>query len=326
MCLRLVGELRERRSRRRSGRRCRRPGTSRAPTANSGEQQHAEPEVGHRVRRHRERRHAVVGASCVFASAAAMPSSTPKTVDSSVEMPTSAIVGPRLAPISAADRLVVGVRAPEVQRARSAPGSATNCSPVDPSRPNCFVSSSRWCSLRLRPRNRFATGSPSTTRKLAPGSRAWRAARALSDHFEQVVVLERESLSDGFGAPAGHAAVPACPRAAGGGERALSALFPGFERDLVEAGAVLVRANIDFRAERPGYDPFPQRDLGLINYALSRPAIEYAVRRRLRSCANVSLRDRCRVGQLLASADGTAVTGVRFEEEVGGSRRSPLPG
>ena len=34
--------------------------------------------------------------------------------------------------------------------------------------------------------------------------------------------------------------------------------------------------------ERPGYDPFPQRDLALMNYALSRPAIEFAVRKRLR--------------------------------------------
>ena len=146
------------------------------------------------------------------------------------------------------------------------------------------------------------------------------AARALSDHFEQVVVLERDSLSDG---PAHRPGTPQSRHAHGllvGGERALGALFPGFERDLVEAGAVLVRANIDFRAERPGYDPFPQRDLGLINYALSRPAIECAVRRRLRSCANVSLRDRCRVGELLASTDGTAVTGVRFEEDGGGSQ------
>jgi 2-polyprenyl-6-methoxyphenol hydroxylase-like FAD-dependent oxidoreductase len=57
-----------------------------------------------------------------------------------------------------------------------------------------------------------------------------------------------------------------------------------------------------------------------MNYALSRPAIEFAVRQRLRSHANISLRDRCRVGELLASADGTAVTGVRFEESRGASQ------
>jgi 2-polyprenyl-6-methoxyphenol hydroxylase-like FAD-dependent oxidoreductase len=148
------------------------------------------------------------------------------------------------------------------------------------------------------------------------------AARALSDHFEQVVVLERDPLSDG---PVHRPGTPQSRHAHGllvGGQRALSELFPGFERDLVEAGAVLVRSNIDIRFERPG-DPVPQRDLGLMNYALSRPAIEFAIRQRLKSHANISLRDRCRVSELSASPDGTAVTGVRFEE--GGVANQELP-
>jgi 2-polyprenyl-6-methoxyphenol hydroxylase-like FAD-dependent oxidoreductase len=148
------------------------------------------------------------------------------------------------------------------------------------------------------------------------------AARALSDHFEQVVVLERDSLRDG---PVHRPGTPQAGHAHGllvGGQRALSALFPGFERDLVDAGAVRVRANTDIRFERPGYDHVPQRDLGLTNYALSRPAIEFAIRRRLKSHANISLQDRCRVGQLSASTDGTAVTGVRFAEG-GGNQELP---
>ena len=147
-------------------------------------------------------------------------------------------------------------------------------------------------------------------------------ARALSDHFEQVVVLERDPLSDG---PVHRPGTPQSRHAHGllvGGQRALSELFPGFERDLVEAGALLVRSNIDIRFERPG-DPVPQRDLGLMNYALSRPAIEFAIRQRLKSHANISLRDRCRVSELSASPDGTAVTGVRFEE--GGVASQELP-
>ena len=65
------------------------------------------------------------------------------------------------------------------------------------------------------------------------------------------------------------------------GQRALSELFPGFEQDLAQAGAVPLRAGLDVRVERPGYDPFPQRDLGWISYAVSRPTIERAVRRRV---------------------------------------------
>ena len=71
------------------------------------------------------------------------------------------------------------------------------------------------------------------------------------------------------------------------------------------------------RVERPGYDPFPRRDLGLMSYALSRPAIEFAVRQRLRLYPNIALRDRCRVSKLLASPDGMAVTGVQLEEADG---------
>jgi 2-polyprenyl-6-methoxyphenol hydroxylase-like FAD-dependent oxidoreductase len=57
-----------------------------------------------------------------------------------------------------------------------------------------------------------------------------------------------------------------------------------------------------------------------MSYALSRPAIEFAVRRRVSSYANISLRDRCRVSELLATPDGTAVTGVQFEEGGVGSQ------
>jgi hypothetical protein len=65
------------------------------------------------------------------------------------------------------------------------------------------------------------------------------------------------------------------------GRRALSELFPGFEQDLMRHGAVPLRAGLGVRIERPGYDPFPQRDLGWSSYAVSRPTIERAVRRRV---------------------------------------------
>src|SRR5262245_36541474 len=96
------------------------------------------------------------------------------------------------------------------------------------------------------------------------------AARALSDYFERVVILESDRLPadplDRAGAPQGrhvHALLA-------GGQHALEELFPGFERALIAAGAVPIRVGLDVRAERPGFDPFPQRDLGWDNYAMSR--------------------------------------------------------
>jgi 2-polyprenyl-6-methoxyphenol hydroxylase-like FAD-dependent oxidoreductase len=69
--------------------------------------------------------------------------------------------------------------------------------------------------------------------------------------------------------------------------------------------------------EQPGYDPFPQRDLGLVSYAASRPTIEHTVRRRVESCTNTTLRQHCRVKEVLASPNGEAVTGVRYENGDG---------
>jgi hypothetical protein len=50
-------------------------------------------------------------------------------------------------------------------------------------------------------------------------------------------------------------------RAVGRRSCALDELFPGFEKDLADSGAVPYRAGMDIRIERPGVDPFPQRDL-----------------------------------------------------------------
>jgi 2-polyprenyl-6-methoxyphenol hydroxylase-like FAD-dependent oxidoreductase len=145
------------------------------------------------------------------------------------------------------------------------------------------------------------------------------AAGALADHFDQVVVLERDTLPS---EPTYRAGTPQARHVHAlllSGQRALSELFPGFERDLVQAGAVPLKVGLDVRMERPGYDPFPQRDLGWFSYAASRPTIERAVRRRVESRANTTLRQRCRVTEVLATPKGEAVTGVRCENGNGAS-------
>ena len=145
------------------------------------------------------------------------------------------------------------------------------------------------------------------------------AARALADHFERVLVLERDALpreaADRSGVPQGkhvHALLA-------GGQRALAELFPGFDHDLAKSGAVPVRVGLDIRTERPGFDPFPQRDLGWDAYAMSRALVEFTVRQRVQACTNVELRQGCRVEACVARPDGTAVTGVRCAQGTGTS-------
>jgi 2-polyprenyl-6-methoxyphenol hydroxylase-like FAD-dependent oxidoreductase len=145
------------------------------------------------------------------------------------------------------------------------------------------------------------------------------AAGALAHGFDHVVVLERDTLPS---EPTHRAGTPQARHVHGlllSGQRALSELFPGFEQDLARAGAVPLRAGLDVRVERPGYDPFPQRDLGWCGYAASRPAIERTVRRRVEGHANVTLRQRCRVKEILASPDAAIVTGVRYDNDDGTS-------
>lgn len=143
------------------------------------------------------------------------------------------------------------------------------------------------------------------------------AARALADHFERVLILERDALPadplDRAGVPQGrhvHALLA-------GGQRALGELFPGFESNLVRAGAVPVRVGLDVRVERPGFDPFPQRDLGWDAYAMSRPLIERTVRRHVEECASIEVRQRCRVQELVPRAAGAGVAGVRYIDSDG---------
>jgi 2-polyprenyl-6-methoxyphenol hydroxylase-like FAD-dependent oxidoreductase len=143
------------------------------------------------------------------------------------------------------------------------------------------------------------------------------AARALANHVESVLVLERDALPDG---PEHRAGIPQGKHVhllLAGGQQALTELFPGFEDDLARSGAVPMRAGLDLRAERPGFDPFPQRDLGILAYAMSRPLVEAIVRRRVQGIANVALQSGCRVQELVPRGPGGAVTGVRYFDRDG---------
>ena len=145
------------------------------------------------------------------------------------------------------------------------------------------------------------------------------AAAALSEFFSQVIVLERDKL------PAQTAQRPGIPQGRhvhallGGGQDALEELLPGFDEDLAAAGAVRYQAGLDVRVERPGFDPFPQRDLGWHGYAMSRPLIECVVRQLAVQRANISLCPRCSAREIVATDNGTAVQSVRFENSDGKS-------
>jgi len=143
------------------------------------------------------------------------------------------------------------------------------------------------------------------------------AAKAIAAHFEKVTVFDRDSLPD---APAPRSGAPQSRHThalLAGGHCALDRLFPGIEIDLMEAGAVRMRLRRDFRLELPGFDPFPQRDLGYDQFALSRPALERICHRRVEQEPYIEIISRARVTEVIASLDNSRAAGVRFEDVRG---------
>jgi 2-polyprenyl-6-methoxyphenol hydroxylase-like FAD-dependent oxidoreductase len=143
------------------------------------------------------------------------------------------------------------------------------------------------------------------------------AAKALSSYFGNVTVLERDALPT---APLVRTGTPQARQIhvlLRGGLDALVEFFPEIETDLERAGAVRVRVGSQSLVELPGFDPFPQRDLGFDYLCMTRPLVEFVVRRFVEQAGNIALKSRCRVTQFLESSDRTGVSGVRYDDANG---------
>jgi 2-polyprenyl-6-methoxyphenol hydroxylase-like FAD-dependent oxidoreductase len=143
------------------------------------------------------------------------------------------------------------------------------------------------------------------------------AAKALANHFGHVAVLDRDILPSQAEPRIGTPQSKHTHVLIGGGLKALTVLFPGFEADVDRAGAVKMRVGLEAWMERPGYDPFPARDLGFDVYSASRPLFELVTRRRIEQQENIELLPKSRATKLIASQDGSSITGVRWESPDG---------
>ena len=113
------------------------------------------------------------------------------------------------------------------------------------------------------------------------------AARALSDHFERVTVVERDVLKDGDDARKG---VPQAAHAHGllaSGYRVMDAYFPGMMDELEALGAPRGDVVGDFLWFQYGRWKLRHRS-GLRGITVSRPCLEAAVRRRVKALPNVT--------------------------------------
>jgi flavin-dependent dehydrogenase len=138
------------------------------------------------------------------------------------------------------------------------------------------------------------------------------AARALSDFFAEVIILERDELPEHAthrtGVPQGrhpHGLLA-------GAMVAFEDLFPGFTQDLARAGAVQLDPGSDVCHQFPGLAPFPRHNFGWNTFSMSRPLLELTMLRRLQRQANVTVHEQSTVLSLIGSADGSTVTGVSY--------------
>ncbi|MCX6043656.1 MAG: FAD-dependent monooxygenase [Chloroflexi bacterium] len=138
------------------------------------------------------------------------------------------------------------------------------------------------------------------------------AARVLTEHFEQVTLIERDALPTGAeprkGVPQGRHLHALLAR----GYQALVALFPGFKTDLLEAGAVISDLSNDVRWYQGGYSV--NFNSGIEAVFISRPTLEWLIRQRVVALPNLALRPSCAVTALTTTADQQQVTGVMIHD------------
>ena len=143
------------------------------------------------------------------------------------------------------------------------------------------------------------------------------SARVLSDHFDEVIVLDRDdepTAAEPRGTvPQGHHFHVLLP----GGLDAMCEWFPGFVDDLVETGSVEMVLGRDFYAytnEGKSYSlqrHQPIANEGPMTYVQTRPQLEANVRRRVAGLDNVSIRHRSLVDHPIVEDGRVGGVGIR---------------
>jgi 2-polyprenyl-6-methoxyphenol hydroxylase-like FAD-dependent oxidoreductase len=138
------------------------------------------------------------------------------------------------------------------------------------------------------------------------------AARVLSDYYQQVTLVDRDSLfgTDGprHAVPQGHHIHALLAR----GQQILDELFPGFTAELTSIGVPVG----DFGTSLSWYfngRMIEKAETGLTCVAAGRPLLESRLRNRVKALGNVTYREHTDIVDLVASPGGDRITGVRVQ-------------
>lgn len=138
------------------------------------------------------------------------------------------------------------------------------------------------------------------------------AARVLSDVYKEVIILERDSQSEGpssrKGAPQGehlHALLHA-------GEHGLEELFPGITEKFYDSGAVKINSTMDLSWFHHGAWKI-RYDAGYRTTLQTRPHLEWHIEQYIKRIQNVVLHYNQVVEDFLYNEEENRITGVRLQ-------------
>lgn len=150
------------------------------------------------------------------------------------------------------------------------------------------------------------------------------AARALAEHFEQVILLERDIFpapgKNRKGVPQGkhtHVLLEL-------GRQIMEKYLPGLTDELTQLGAASIDdVSLNVRWFHSGGYHQPGVS-GLTSVGISRPTLEAAVRTRVLALPNVRAVEDCNVLGLVTTNDNSRVTGVRLIDRQASSREETM--
>src|SRR5262249_44782455 len=144
------------------------------------------------------------------------------------------------------------------------------------------------------------------------------AARVLSNHFDRVIIVERDALP---GAPEPRKGVPQAAHAHGllaSGYRVMDVYFPGMMDELDAAGAP--RGDVVGTVLWFQYGRWKLRHhSGLRGIAVSRPCLETAIRRRVATLPNVTFLEDTSAVRPAFDPGASRVTGLVVRPRSGGA-------
>lgn len=146
------------------------------------------------------------------------------------------------------------------------------------------------------------------------------AARVLSEHFAQVTILERDTVTAEPQSRKGQPQTRHLHGLLASGLDTLTHYFPDLQDALVQNGAMVV--DMAESMHWHSYGGFRKRfHMGLNAATMSRPLLESLVRQRTLARPNISLRDNTAVKSLVTTPDRVRVIGVAVESRGGSTPR-----